>query len=397
VVTPFLDKKHGTERRVTEWVSRLSRDFEIHVYSQHLEDMDLSEITWHRVPKLPGPHLINFVWWFVANRIYRAWHRRVRGMRHDLVFSPGINCFDADVMSVHIVFAEYVKKQQGANGGGREPRLVSRFRTLHRKLYYRLAIWLEHRAFASPSADLVLIARKTLEELTQHYGICNRCHIIYAGLDHETFNPTHCAELRPEARAKLGLDSDRLAVMVIGNDWRNKGVAVLIKALRSLRQSPFDLLYVTREDAGPAREFAQQNGVAERVHFLPPRSDVEFYYAAADVYAGPSLEDTFALPVAEGMACGLPVIVSKENGASEIITDGIDGLILKDPQDASGLASMIGRLSCDPEFRRKMGENAAAAAKNFTWARNRDELEAVFESVLQRKGTRLSQTQVQES
>ena len=68
-----------------------------------------------------------------------------------------------------------------------------------------------------------------------------------------------------------------------------------------------------------------------RVHFLPPRQDVEFYYAAADAYVGPSLEDTFALPPQEAMACGMPVIVSAENGTSEIITDGKDGLILGIP------------------------------------------------------------------
>ena len=57
--------------------------------------------------------------------------------------------------------------------------------------------------------------------------------------------------------------------------------------------------------------------------FVPPRNDIEFYYAAADAYVGPSLEDTFAQPPAEAMACGLPVIVSSANGTSEIVTDGV--------------------------------------------------------------------------
>jgi len=45
-----------------------------------------------------------------------------------------------------------------------------------------------------------------------------------------------------------------------------------------------------------------------RVLFLPQRPDVEWYYAAADAYIGPSLEDSFALPPLEAMACGLSVI-----------------------------------------------------------------------------------------
>ena len=57
VVSPFLDKRHGTERRVVEWVSQLAGEFEIHVYSQRVEGIDLSSFTWHHVPKLPGPDL----------------------------------------------------------------------------------------------------------------------------------------------------------------------------------------------------------------------------------------------------------------------------------------------------------------------------------------------------
>src|SRR6266478_2277053 len=110
VVSPFLDKRHGTERIVLEWLSQLAGAFELHVYSQHVEDLDLPKITWHRIPKLPGPHLFNFIWWVAANHLWRAWDRRFRGLRHDLTYSPGINCLDADAISVHIVFAEYVRR-----------------------------------------------------------------------------------------------------------------------------------------------------------------------------------------------------------------------------------------------------------------------------------------------
>jgi UDP-glucose:(heptosyl)LPS alpha-1,3-glucosyltransferase len=82
-------------------------------------------------------------------------------------------------------------------------------------------------------------------------------------------------------------------------------------------------------------------GLHDRVLFLPPRQDVEFYYAAADAYVGPSPEDAFSLPPLEGIAYGLPVIVSCHSGVSEIITHGVDGFILKDPQDAEELARLI--------------------------------------------------------
>jgi hypothetical protein len=65
----------------------------------------------------------------------------------------------------------------------------------------------------------------------------------------------------------------------------------------------------------------------------PPRADAQWYYAAPDVYVGPTLKYTFAQPPTEAMTRGLPVITMATNGKAEIMTDGVDGLILQDPSD----------------------------------------------------------------
>jgi glycosyltransferase involved in cell wall biosynthesis len=94
---------------------------------------------------------------------------------------------------------------------------------------------------------------------------------------------------------------------------------------------------------------------------------VEFYYASADVYVSPTLEDAFALPPAEAMACGLPIITSDNNGGAEIVTSGEDGFVLDDPSDFLALAQILRRLMLDPELRRRIGENAVQAARKLTW------------------------------
>jgi glycosyltransferase involved in cell wall biosynthesis len=396
IVSPFLDKRHGTERRVVEWISQLAGAFEIHVYSQRVEEIDLSKISWHRVPKLPGPHLINFVWWLAANRMWRGWDRRVRGMRHDLVFSPGLNCLDADAISVHIVFAEYVRRVQSELNLARHPvRMWPRI--LHRRLYYALVISLEGRAYTRSDIKLILIAQRTAEALRRFYGRFERFPIILVGLDHNLFNPPRRASLREGARQALEISAGRFALLLIGNDWQNKGLPVLLQALVELRALPIDLLVVGREDPQSYSAMVREHALDDRVRFLPPRGDVEFYFSAADVYVGPSLEDTFAQPPAEAMACGLPVIVSQTNGTAEIITHGADGLILKDAADSGALAAMIRRLYEDKEFRFRLGEKAAETARQYTWERNGRELAAVFEEILQRKLARAEHTLVQES
>ena len=153
-----------------------------------------------------------------------------------------------------------------------------------------------------------------------------------------------------------------------------------------LRELPLDLVSWGRENLHRlSSDGPKQHHLDGRVHFLQPRKDVEFYYAAADVYLGPSLEDTFAQPPAEAMACGLPVVVSSANGTSEIIRDGIDGFILRDPADSSSLAGMIRRLYVDHELRARMGKSAAETTKQYTWERNGEDLLKIFQEILQRK------------
>jgi glycosyltransferase involved in cell wall biosynthesis len=395
VVSPFLDKQHGTERRVVEWISQLADTFEFHIYSQRVEDVDLSKATWHRIPKLPGPHLCNYLWWFAANRMWRAWDRRVRGLKHDIVFSPGVNCLDADVVSVHIVFAEYARRNRAETEFVNHP-LWTWPQRLHRKLYYALIAFLESRLYRRRSLRLILIARRTAAGLARFYGRDEDFPIVYLGLDHEVFNPKRRIDLRAMAREALGIQENRFALLLVGNDWQNKGVTAVLDAMERLHDLPIDLVLVGREDAAAYRATVHDHHLDGRVYFCPPRRDVEFYYAAADAYVGPSLEDTFAQPPAEAMACGLPVVVSSSNGASEIITDGVDGLILKDPTDSAALAAMLRRLYEDSELCAKMGEKAAETTQQYTWERNGRELAAVFEATLRIKRNSVVQSVAQE-
>jgi glycosyltransferase involved in cell wall biosynthesis len=396
VVSPFLDKRHGSERIIVEWLSHLPDEFEIHVYSQRVEDFDRTKFTWHRIPKLPGPHLLNFLWWLVANRLWRYWDQRFRGLRHDLVFSSGANCLDADAICVHIVFAEYVRQVRPEMNFVRNP-IWEWPRLLHRKLYYSIAVFMENQAYKNHTTTLVVNSRKTVNGLKQFFGRVDPIPVLRLGLDHEVFNIAIRARLREPARRTLGIPQSQFTLILVGNDWRNKGVPVLLNVLADLRDLPVGLLIVTGEGLSACRRLVTEKGLDDRVFLLPPRKDIEFYYAAADAYAGPSLQDAYGIPPTEAMACGLPVIVSAAAGVSEIVTNNMDGMILDNPKDASKLANMIRRLYDDQTFRDGLGIKAAATARQYTWERNGRELSAIFDEILRRKVQAEMQTQTQES
>jgi UDP-glucose:(heptosyl)LPS alpha-1,3-glucosyltransferase len=256
---------------------------------------------------------------------------------------------------------------------------------------------MERRAYKNRGTMLVVYSRKTARELEQFYGRTDHIPVLYLGLDHSVFNTTVRAALRGRAREELKLAENQFTLILVGNDWRNKGVPVLLDALAHLRDLPVVLLIVSREDQSSCRGLITKKKLDDRVLLLPPRKDIEFYYAAADVYAGPSLQESYGIPPAEAMACGLPVIVSAAAGVSEIVTDDVDAMVLDDPTDADKLATMIRRLHEDKELRNRLGNKACETARRYTWDRNGRDLAVILEEILQRKARPGMQTLTQES
>ena len=370
---------------VIEWMDRLAELFDIHIYSQRVSDLDSDKFTIHRIPKLPGPHLFNYIWWFAANHLWRRRHARTKRLNFDLIYSPGINCLDADAITVHIVFAEFVR-QVRQQLEFRRNRVAHWPLLLHRRLYYRLIMFIERQVFLDPRTQIILTAPQTAAEICRFFGRKENFPVLPPGIDHAMFSPAVRSSKRSTARESLGVPEGRFIILLIGNDWRKKGLFTLLDSLCELPSYPIDLYVAGGDDPKPFMRTIQERGLDSRVRFLPPRKDVDTYYAAADAYAAPSLEDTFALPASEAMACGLPVIISARAGAAAIVTDRTDALVLNDPADAKELAGLVRLIYEDPELRQSLGRNAAVTASKFTWERSAADLCGIFRGLLLRKG-----------
>jgi glycosyltransferase involved in cell wall biosynthesis len=396
IVSPFLDKRHGTERCVAEQIERLARDYEVHLYSSQANDIDLSRIFWHRVPALPGPLVITYWWWFVANQVRRWWDRQFHNLEFDLVFSPGINCLDADVIAVHIVFAEYLRVA-GRELALRQNPLPIWPWLIHRKFLYRIFASLEKRIYTRTEIPLAIISQKMERDLARCFERSHNLTLIYHAIDEQHLNPARRQSLRDEVRRKMELPGDAFAILLVGNDWKKKGLPCLVEAVRRLRNLNLWILVRGQDGSSSCRDLFRNAGLEHRVRLLPQVPQIEAHYAAADLYVGPSLEDSFAFPPLEAMACGIPTIVSAQVGASELITQGVDGFILEDPRDSRTLAELIAALYYDQELRDRIGEAAAATARRYTWDHNAAQLGYMFQEVLQRKGLSITAMQSEQS
>lgn len=391
VVSPFLDRQHGTELCIIEQVERLAKlqGWEIHLYSQRVRDVqgiqpaaDSSllapgSIAWHKVGQLPGPHLLNYLWWFFANHVHRWRDSREHGLRPDVTYSPGINCLHADAIVVHMVFHEFCEQVRGDLRLRRLP-LRAWPRTLHRKLYYRLILSLESRIYRDSRVKLAAVSQLVAAQLRKHFGRADVV-VIPNAVDTSRFSPQTRLERRSEARKALGYSPDKFVLLLIGNDWKKKGLDTLLASLGLLCDLPCKVLIVGKDDATPYRAGIDDPKLRETLRFHQPAGDVVQFYAAADAYVGPSLEDAFNLPILEAMACGLPVIASVRAGASENIRDQENGLLLHDPRDAKELARLIRELYSHAPLRQKIGDAAALSARGCNWENNAERTKAFLE------------------
>lgn len=379
VVSPFVDRRHGTERALAELLERLARDYgcEVHLYSQGVEELVLGpcsvhgraqgNIIWHKVSSIPGPHLFQFLFWLILNSFSRRKDRAVRGLHFDLVLSLGINCFDANVVVVHALFhrlRELAREFTNPSSG------TALFRRLHRRAYYALLTWLERRIYSDSQISLAAVSSRTAS-LMGGYFRRSDVRVIPNGVDTECFCPEKRLALRGGARSRYKFQETDFVLLLVGNDWLNKGLPTVLDAMAASRPVPLRLL-VAGQDAAASFFFeaAKRLGLVEQCRWEMTAVDAIGLYSAADAYVSPTQEDAFALPPLEAMACGLPVITSLNNGGSQIITDGVDGFVLRDPNDAATLAGHLKNLQEHPDLGRRVGENARRTTEAYSWDRN---------------------------
>jgi glycosyltransferase involved in cell wall biosynthesis len=137
------------------------------------------------------------------------------------------------------------------------------------------------------------------------------------------------------------------------------------------------------------RRLAGRRGLADRVRFVPFQPNPAGVYTALDVVVHASTRpEPFGLTIAEAMACGRAVVVSRGGGAAELFTEGHDAVGVT-PGDAAELAAAIARLTGDPDLRRRLGANAGqTAGRRFDRRRLGPQLLQAYETLFSRENRR---------
>lgn len=228
-------------------------------------------------------------------------------------------------------------------------------------------------------------SRSVVRELSELEGVpANRLGLIYNGIDVARFAN---AGSRQAPRSALGLGPQTLALVMVGNLISYKGHGDLIAALKqAVPQLPDDwrLLLVGRDEgiAAALRAQASSLGIDRKISFLGVRDDVPEILSACDIGVLCSHQEGFSNAILEGMASGLPMIVTDVGGNAEAVLDDETGIVVP-PRDPRRLAEAIVRLANEPALREAFGAAARRRmTEHFALARSIEAYDALYRALL---------------
>jgi UDP-glucose:(heptosyl)LPS alpha-1,3-glucosyltransferase len=239
---------------------------------------------------------------------------------------------------------------------------------------------LERKQYLSPNRPLViansLMVQKHFEE---YYGIPpESVRVVRSAIDPQRFASEDRLKRRHEERERWRVAPDDTVGLFVAMNYRLKGLSQLLNAFAlTEKQKLARLVVVGHPKFGRYQRQAQRLGIADRVTFLGHRDDPRDCYFAADYLVHPTFYDPCSLVALEALACGLPVITTRYNGASELLDPPTDGLVIDSPHDAPGLAAALTRMS-DRGYLREASVAARATGTRWTFELHYQALLAVF-------------------
>ena len=372
VIIPKYGLIGGAEGYVAELTERIARNpvYEVHVFANRW--VALSDcVTFHRVPVISFPKFLTTVSfaYFVKKRIDK--------MDFDIVHTHD-RIFAADIFTMHGVPHRFWTEKV------RHKKMMS--------LYDRATIWVERKfVHEGQCARYLAVSGLAREIFMKEYSPDPRLvEVVNPGCVVFEDNNREQRHDKKDIREKFGIDLEVPLILFVSMNFEVKGLGSLIAGLGELkrRQSAddFRLLVVGKGDQEAYRRLARKAGIEGHVIFAGslPRGRLKAVYRAGDIYAMLSQFDTFGLVVLEAMAASLPVVISGNVGAKDVVREGVNGFVIEDTADAGRIAEKIGLL-LNEERRIQMGRDALQTAREHTWDTAADKVLRVYEEIIQNR------------
>jgi len=346
----------GAERYAVAVAQQLAQQHEIHVFTQHVGSA-VTGVTVHLIPvPMRRPRWINQLYFATV-----TWWRTRRGF--DIVHSHE-NTWHGQVQTAHVLPVKH-NVFHGKTGWAKAV-AIAKVLSSPRLLAY---LALERLRYRMRRGSCVIATSVPLRDaLLRVYPVLNgRVEVIAPGIDQA---PGRCdAATQRTARASLGLPELGAGLLLVGNDFKKKGLPTLLRALVDIPQADWLAVVGQSRQLPQMQAMADALGLTHRVHFLGACSDVATVYRAADLLVHPTLEDSYAMVVLEAMAFGVPVVVSGPQfcGIAAHLQHELDAWVVNDPQSEILLREALVTVLGDAALRQSLAARGHAFAQRADW------------------------------
>ncbi len=351
VVIPKYGLLGGAEQFVAELTNRLvaSAGHDFHVYANRWEK-STAPITFHRIPIISFPKYLT-----TLSFAYFA-KRQIERNKVSLIHSHE-RIFAADIFTLHGIPHRY---------------WVRNIRRKHMSLYDLATAWVEKKlVYEGNCKKFVAVSSLTKDIFLNEYKIDSRLvDVIHPGVDLHDYTKLDKDAVRYDIRRELGINGAEPVILFASMNFEIKGLDNILLSLSKLKSQKrkFKLLIVGKGNIKKYTQIAQKAEISSNIIFTGPVSKEKMIkiYLSSDFYIMLSKFDTFGMVVLEAMAAGLPVIISSNVGAKDLVREGKNGFIINNTSDSDYIAAKIDEL-CNENIRNRMAEAAYQTATQNTW------------------------------
>ena len=240
-------------------------------------------------------------------------------------------------------------------------------------LYYPVEKWL------SRYTDVLITINKEDYERAKTFKAGKVCYVPGVGIDLKKFNAGYVN--KEQKRKEIGVSADDFVLLSVGELIPRKNHEVVIRALSVLKRLD-KLNHIEYVICGRGayeadlRKLAEELDVADHVHFLGYRNDISEICNCADLFVFMSHQEGLPVALMEAMACGLPAVCSNIRGNTDLIEDGVTGLLANNTPEE--VAQSISKMKSDTALRNRVASAALQKIKQFDLSSVEDEMSKIY-------------------
>ncbi|MGA2781565.1 MAG: glycosyltransferase family 4 protein [Smithella sp.] len=369
VVIPKYGLLGGAEQTAAELTDRLANqtDFDFHVLANRWQTSSTA-IRFHRIPIFSFPKSLT-----TLSFAYFA-QRQINRNNFSLVHSHE-RIFAADIFTMHGIPHRY---------------WVHNIRRKKMSLYDLATAWVEKElVYKGNCKKFIAVSSLTKDIFLQEYNINpDKVAVINPGVDLNDYARQDKDSVRNTIRRELRINIADPVILFVSMNFEIKGLDEILFSLAKLKAQnhKFKLIVAGKGNIKKYTKMAQEAQIISDVIFTGPvnKEKIIKMYLASDLYIMLSKFDTFGNVVLEAMAAGLPVIISNNVGAKDIVQENNNGFIINDTSDTDYISAKIALL-LDENIRRPLVEAAYKTATQNTWDDVTKKYAAIYENILKEK------------